>query len=206
MFNQAYNVGDIVQVEIGNRTLIPRVVAKFIGDRGYVTGVKQGFDLYDNEKCIEKLNDQLIITDEIYDTVEPKAIYLFEGEYVYALVETIESGFKYKISLVCPRDKDADPEEKEVYYYVYRKAFYEIKFARVTAPLFKEAKKWLTYDYDISEEYLVKVGNKFSNDNAFIVPTFGQRLLNAIKRLFIKEKSLEEIMRENMKEVLDSLK
>lgn len=193
MFNQEFYVGDVVQVDLGARTIAPRWVFSFKGNRAYVIGVKQGFDIYKDEICIEKENDDLYLTKEIYDSEEPYATYTFGDEFSYYIVETIDKGYKYKITFAGAKDNS---ERTEVFYFVFRKSFYEVQFAMVKAPLFKEPKKYLSYTRTISEDYLVKVGNKFFNDNAFIIPTFSDRLKTAIKNLLFKPKTPEDIMSE----------
>lgn len=195
MFKQDFHVGDVIQVDLGTRTFAQRWVIPLIGKRGYVTGVQQGFDIYRDERCIEKENDELYVTTQIYDSEEPYAQHTFNDDYLGYIVETIDEGYKYKVTFVGARDGS---DKTEVFYFVFRKSIYSIQFAMVKAPLFKKPKTYLSYERELEESYLIKVGNKFFNDNAFVIPTFSQRLMTAIKNLLIKPKTPEDILRELM--------
>lgn len=178
-----FNAADIVEIDIGERTVAPRSVLASNGARGRISAVEVGYDLYANADCIGKKNDALHMYKEIPNTEKGKSVILdVIGTIVLTCVETVIPDALYKI-----HHHDIMTQNEWVLYYRKRKYVYEVEFPLVHYPLFGEPSYSFFKKMPVEEEYLVKVGNIFEKTPIVKPMGFKERLKLNIRHGFRKE-------------------
>lgn len=195
------NVADVVEVNFGERTLIPRAIASLANRRGTVKEVSYSYDIYDSKDLINTINDDLVAIPELPDNPEFEFSSDLSHYPNYVAYRNLEPNHLYEMIV-----ENVQEKETQTLYFVKRKHVYEIFFPHVHYPLFK--KPYITgsgFTQFITEDYLEKVGNVFTNTPLFFQKPFYKRLYNHIDTALFGPKSLRNFER-NLKHITESLK
>ena len=174
---------DVVEIDFKERTLVPKGILHMNKMRGVIEEVLIGYDIYEEENCINKTNDYLFVSIPLPDGPigEKQMLEYAILERISVLCETVIPNSLYKLTF-----EGMDEEDTKELYYKVRKYVYKVQFPLVHYPLFGKPSYSFAIHREVEEGYLVKVGNTFQQTPLIKPKTFKERLVYQLQNGFRK--------------------
>lgn len=159
-----FHAADIVLIDTGERTLLPQEVLSENGKRGRISAVEVGYDVYETEDCVGRINTTWHRDEDIPNVQKGRSVILRAGTIARSCVETLIPDTLHKVY-----HYNILTGEEWFLFYRKRKYLYTVDVPVVHYPLFGEPVLKYVEQVVVEEEYLRKLGTLFDG-TPFIEP------------------------------------
>lgn len=177
-WSNTFHAADIVEIDTGERTILPQPVLEMNGRRGRISEVSVGYDIYETPDCVGRKNDTWFQDADIPNVTEGNTVHLSPGIIVRVCVETLIPDTLHKVY-----HYNLFTGEDWFLYYRKRKYLYAVEIPAVRYPLFGEPVTQYMRKVTVEEAYLRKVGTLFDGTPLIEALGFMDRLRRAGKTI-----------------------